>query len=67
VITATDPSNNVSHICLAVVVPKSQSAADIASVNAQADAAAAYCHTHNGAPPPSFFIVGDGPVVGPKQ
>ena len=67
VITATDPSNNVSHACLTVVVPKSQSAADMASVNAQAAAASAYCHTHNGAPPPSFFIVGDGPVMGPKQ
>jgi len=67
VITATDPSNNVSHACLTVVVPKSQSAADIASVNAQAAAAAAYCDSHNGAPSPGFFVVGDGPVVGPKQ
>ncbi len=67
VITATDPSNNVTHACLTVVVPKSQSAADINAVNAQAAAAAAYCDTHNGAPPPGYFVVGDGPVVGPKQ
>jgi len=67
VITATDPSNNVSHACLTVVVPKSQSASAINSVNAQAAAAKSYCDTHNGTPPPGFFVVGDGPVVGPKQ
>jgi hypothetical protein len=67
VVTATDSSNNVSHVCLTVVVPKSQSQSSINSVNAQAAAAESYCDTHAGAPPPSFFVVGDGPVVGPKQ
>lgn len=67
VVTATDPSNNVSRACLTVVVPKSQSQSAISSVNAQAAAAQAYCETHNGAPPPGYFVVGDGPVVGPKQ
>ena len=67
VVTATDPSNNVSHACLTVVVPLNQSQSDIDSVNAQAAAAMSYCETHNGAPPPGFFVVGDGPVVGPKQ
>ncbi|HEY0371314.1 MAG TPA: Ig-like domain-containing protein [Thermoanaerobaculia bacterium] len=39
VITATDASDNTSMSCVTVVVPKSMSAADIASVNAQAAAA----------------------------
>lgn len=42
-ISATDAFSNTSHSCLTVVVPKSQSAADVASVNAQAAAAQAQC------------------------
>jgi len=60
-ITSTDASANTSHECLTVVVPKSLSAADVASVSAQASAARAQC---TGA---GLFVVGDGPVVGPKQ
>jgi len=45
--------------CVTVVVPKSLSASDLASVNAQAAAARAACT--------ATFVVGDGPVVGPKQ
>ena len=67
VVTATDSSNNVSRACLAVVIPKSQSKASEASVAQQAQAAVNYCQTHNGAPPPGYFVVGDGPTVGPKQ
>jgi hypothetical protein len=37
------------------------------AVNAQAAAAKAYCLAHNGAPPPGYFVIGDGPVIGPKQ
>ena len=51
---------------LTVVVPHDFSAASVASVLAQAEAALAYWET-NGVPPPSFFLVGDGPVIGPKQ
>jgi len=58
VITATDAYGNASHKCLTVVVPKSQSDADVASVNAQAVAAVAYCNAH-AAPPPGWFVVGD--------
>ncbi len=67
VVTATDSSNNVSRVCLTVVVPQSQSQSAQNSVNSQAAAAKSYCETHNGAPPPGYFVVGDGPVVGPKQ
>jgi len=59
VVTATDNASNISHKCLTAVVPASQSAASLASVNAQASAAGAACT--------AAFLVGDGPVVGPKQ
>jgi len=39
------------------------SAADLSAVNAQAAAAASQCGTI----PAGYFVVGDGPVVGPKQ
>lgn len=58
VVTATDAHGNTSHNCLTVTVPKSQSAADIASVNAQAAAAVAYCEA-NGVPPAGWFVVGN--------
>ncbi len=53
-ITSTDAFSNTSHKCLTVVVPKSQSAKDIASVNAQAAAALAQCPS-----PAGFFGVGN--------
>lgn len=59
VITATDASNNTSTKCVTAVVPKNLSNGAMASVNAQAAAAGATCS----AP----FVVGDGPMVGPKQ
>ena len=64
---ATDASGNVAASCNTVVVPKSQSKKDQDAVNAQAAAAKAYCLAHTGAPPPGYFVIGDGPVVGPKQ
>jgi len=27
----------------------------------------AYALSHNGAPPAGYFVIGDGPVIGPKQ
>jgi hypothetical protein len=66
IVTATDSSGNVSHCCSTVTVPKSQSAAAKNSVAAQAAAAKAFCDA-NGTAPPGYFIVGDGPIVGPKQ
>ena len=63
VVTATDPSSNTTFACATVVVPKSMSSADVAAVNAQATAAASQCGTI----PAGYFLVGDGPIVGPKQ
>jgi len=55
------------HTCVfTVVVPHDMSAASIASVQAQADAAFDFWMA-NGTAPADFFVVGDGPVVGPKQ
>jgi hypothetical protein len=67
VTTATDTSGNKSHSCTTVVVPHDQSAASIASVNAQAAAASAFCQAHDGGVPPGFVMIGIGPVIGPKQ
>lgn len=66
IVSATDSSGNVSHCCSTVTVPKSQSAASKQSVANQAAAAQAFCVQH-GTAPPGYFLVGDGPIVGPKQ
>jgi len=63
-ITAADAFANASHRCLTVVVPKSQSPADGASVNQQANAARTQC-TATGLAPAGYFVIGGGPVVGP--
>ncbi|HEX2120837.1 MAG TPA: Ig-like domain-containing protein, partial [Thermoanaerobaculia bacterium] len=57
-VTATDASSNTSHQCTAVVVPKSQSAAHINSVNAQAAAAVSHCNA-TGTAPAGYFVVGE--------
>jgi hypothetical protein len=66
VVKVTDAAGNVGFACSTVVVPKSQSQANKDAVNAQAAAAKAYFQA-NGAPPSGYFVVGDGPVIGPKQ
>src|SRR6266705_5864899 len=67
IVTATDPSGNTSRSYHTVVVPKNSKQASIDSVNAQAAAAVSYAQTHGGAPPPDYFVIGDGPIIGPKQ
>jgi DNA/RNA endonuclease G (NUC1) len=67
VVTATDTSGNVSRSYHTVVVPKSSKQSNIDSVNAQAAAAVSYAQTHNGAAPSGYFVIGDGPIIGPKQ
>ncbi|MFL6335649.1 MAG: Ig-like domain-containing protein [Pyrinomonadaceae bacterium] len=66
-IKATDTSNNVSYSYCTVVVPHSQGKADLNSVNAQAAAAVAAFVSNGNNPPAGYFLVGDGPAVGPKQ
>jgi hypothetical protein len=64
---ATDSSNNSAFDCCTVAVPHSSSAADQTDATRQATAAQSYCLAHNGMPPPGYFVIGDGPEVGPKQ
>lgn len=66
IVKAISPSGGVAVSCDAVVVPHSQSKKDKDAVDAQAGAAKAAC-VANGAPPAGYFVVGDGPVIGPKQ
>ena len=67
VVTATDPSGGITRNYHTVVVPKNNKPASLSSVNAQAVAAISYASANNGAPPPGYFIIGDGLIIGPKQ
>ncbi len=64
--TATDTSGNTGIKCCTVTVPHSNGRKAISKLNSQAQAAEAYCHSHNGTAPPGFVPVGDGPAIGPK-
>jgi hypothetical protein len=66
VVVATDASGNVGFDCCTVTVSYSNSPSARASVTAQAAAAEAWCLA-NGTPPPGYFVIGDGAVIGPKQ
>ncbi len=63
VVTATDTAGNASRACHTVVVPKGKNG----NVDAQAAAAKTFCEANNGAAPPGYFVIGDGPIIGPKQ
>ncbi|MFN2514712.1 MAG: carboxypeptidase regulatory-like domain-containing protein [Pyrinomonadaceae bacterium] len=67
IIEFRDAAGNVGFSCTTVVVPHDESAASINSVNAQAAAAKAFALANNGNPPPGYFVIGDGPILGPKQ
>src|SRR5437762_286720 len=60
-VMSTDSSANTAKKCVTVTVPKSLSAADVANVNALATSLRTTCSAAG------LFVVGDGPVVGPKQ
>jgi hypothetical protein len=64
--TAVDDVGLSGHDCCTVSVTRDQSAASIANVTGQANAAEAVCDA-TAAPPADFLAVGDGPVRGPKQ
>jgi Bacterial Ig-like domain (group 3)/FG-GAP-like repeat len=70
VIKATDSAGNFSLSVNSVVVPYSSSTASIKKVNSLAAAARAFAlnpANKNNPEPPGYFIIGDGPVIGPKQ
>jgi hypothetical protein len=64
---ATDSSGNRGFDCCTVAVPRSSAQAALRSVLNQAAAAKAFCLHNDGTPPPGYFVIGDGPVLGPKQ
>jgi hypothetical protein len=66
VVRRTD-STGTAFSCHTVTVSQSQNSADKNSVAAQAAAAQSFCTNNAGAAPEGFFLVGDGPVIGPKQ
>ena len=63
VVTATNSNGNANRACHTVVVEKNKKG----DVDAQAAAARAFCEANNGAAPPGYFVIGDGPIIGPKQ
>lgn len=64
---ATDSSGNRGFDCCTVAVPHSNSKAALDSAEAQAAAARDFCLANEGVPPAGYFLVGDGPTIGPKQ
>jgi len=66
-VEATDSSANRGINCCTVVVPHSNKQQALQSVQAQAAAAQAFCLAHAGMPPAGYFVLGDAPLIGPKQ
>jgi hypothetical protein len=64
---ATDAAGLTAFDCCTTTVPLKSDKASLAAVSSQASAARTYCLAHGGAPPPGYFVVGDGPVLGSKQ
>ncbi|HXQ69614.1 MAG TPA: hypothetical protein VN844_03980, partial [Pyrinomonadaceae bacterium] len=63
VVTATDTAGNASKACHTVTVARNKNGTHAA----QAAAAKSFCEANNGAAPPGYFVIGDGPIIGPKQ
>jgi hypothetical protein len=66
VVSATDSSGNVGRSSKTVTVSLNPSAASQLNVANQAAAAKAFFDMF-GTPPAGYFVIGDGPVIGPKQ
>ena len=67
VVKSTDAGGAVGFATTTVVVPKSPSPSSASTVTAQAAAAKAFADANNGNPPPGYFVIGDGPIIGPLQ
>jgi hypothetical protein len=67
VVTATDSSGGVDRNYHTVVVPKNNKQTNVDAVIAEAAVAAAYAEANGGTPTPGYFVIGDGPIIGPKQ
>jgi uncharacterized repeat protein (TIGR01451 family) len=66
-VKATDAGGAVGFGTATVVVPKNPSPSSTNSVNDRAAAAKAFADANNGNPPPGYFVIGDGPIIGKKQ
>ena len=64
---ATDSSGNRGFSCCTVAVPHANSRAAQTSAAQQAAAARDFCSANGGTAPADYFVVGDGPEIGPKQ
>ncbi len=64
---ATDSSGNRGFNCCTVTVPHSSAISSHVAAQTSAAASQAFCLANNGTPPAGYFVVGDGPVIGPKQ
>jgi len=67
VVKATDTAGGTGFATVTVVVPKSSTGTNIALVNTLAAAAKTFADSNHGAPPPAYFVIGDGPLIGSKQ
>jgi hypothetical protein len=67
VVRTSDGAGNGAFSCTTVTAPNGVGGPPTASVAAQAAAAQTFCTNNGGAAPAGFFLVGDGPVIGPKQ
>ena len=66
VVASAADAGGKGFACCTVTVPQNMSPASRADVLAQAAAAQAVCQV-TGMPPAGYFVVGDGPILGPKQ
>ena len=65
---ATDSSGgNRGFNCCTVTVPHSSAISSQVAAQKKAAAAQAFCLANQGTPPAGYVVVGDGPVIGPKQ
>jgi hypothetical protein len=66
VVSGADSAGNTGYGCATVVVPHNSSVGSSARVALQADAARTHCEASSGMPPAGYFVIGDGPSIGPK-
>jgi uncharacterized repeat protein (TIGR01451 family) len=67
VVTANSALGGTGFGTATVVVPKSSGASSLASALSQGAAVRALANANSGSPPSGYFVIGDGPIIGPKQ
>jgi hypothetical protein len=64
---AIDGLGSVGFSSCTAVVPHDASRHSMSAVTALAADAKSFCDSHNGAPPSGYVVIGDDPILGPKQ